>query len=129
MCRIDGCERVEIFQDSDRKARKPHHCTECGRAISIGEVYHYEAGKIEGTLDTYYTCQHCMVGRAWLLANCGGWVYTQILEEVREHAEEYPAIALGLYKLAIGGERKWQRKRGGLMALPQMPRPIEVHRV
>lgn len=126
MCRIDDCERVEIFQKVDRKARKEHSCSECGRPIAIGETYHYVAGKIEGRLDTYYTCSHCMVGQEWLLKNCGGWIYTQVLEEIREHAEEYPKIALGLYKISFGGSRKWQRKRGGLMPLPKMPLSIET---
>jgi hypothetical protein len=127
MCRIDACERVQIFQESRRKARKVHHCTECGRAIAIGESYRYEAGICEGYLDTHKTCDHCMVARQWLLDNCEGWVYSQVLEEIREHAEEYPKIALGLYKIAIGGARKWKKKHSNdLMPLPKMPRAIEL---
>lgn len=126
MCRIDDCERVEIFNDSDRKARKEYKCGECYRTIAKGETYHYEAGKIEGYLDTYRTCQHCMVARKWLLRECSGWVYEQVIEEIQEHAEEYPKIALGLRKIMIGAKRKWQRKQGGLMPLPLMPRTIEA---
>lgn len=126
MCRIDDAERVEIFQNADRKARKECKCSECWRVIAPGEVYRYEAGKCEGEFETYRTCSHCMVGRQWLLKNCHGYIYTQVLEEIREHAEEYPKIALGLYKISFGGSRKWQRKRGGLMPLPKMPRDISV---
>lgn len=126
MCRIDECERVEIFRDKDRRARKEHKCSECYRAIAAGETYRFECGMCEGEFETYRTCSHCMVARGWLLKNCHGWVYSQVIEEIEEHAEEYPKIALGLRKIMAGARRKWQRKQGGLMPLPLMPRPIEA---
>ena len=68
-----------------------------------------------------------MVGRDWLLQNCGGFVYEQVNEEIWEHAEEYPKIALSLAKIVVGAKHKWKSfGRDGLMPLPKMPRPIEA---
>lgn len=125
MCRVDDCERVEILQNADRKARKRHKCSECYRPILAGETYHYECGICEGSFDTYRTCSHCMVARGWLAENCGGWVYTQVLEEIEEHAEEYPKIAFGLNRIIVGAKRKWQSFGGGLMAIPKMPPELQ----
>lgn len=128
MCRIDDCDgRVEILQSADRKARKEHRCGECGRLIAIGETYHYEFGKMEGRTDTYITCAHCMVARGWLTKNCGGFVYEQVIDETKEHGEEYPALAIPLYRVVVGAKHKWQKFGGGMMPVPKMPPPITVH--
>jgi hypothetical protein len=127
MCRIDGAERVNIFQSADRKARKEHRCDECRRTILPGEVYHYEFGELEGDPETYRTCQHCLVAREWLLKNCEGWIYTQVMEEIWEHVEEYPKLGLPLMRIYVGARRKWKSFKGGLMALPKMPPAITIH--
>lgn len=128
MCRVDECDgRVEVLQSKDRKARKEHGCGECGRVIVIGETYHYEFGTMEGHADAYVTCAHCMTGRGWLQKNCGGFVYEQTVDELNEHAQDYPALRLPLYRVVVGAKRQWQRFGGGLMNMPKMPPPIEIH--
>lgn len=124
MCRVDYDEVVEIFQAADRKARKEQKCIECRRVIAPGETYHYEFGKFDGDAVTYKTCSHCMVAREWLQVNCGGWIYDEVIEEIREHAEEYPRLAIPLLRIAVGARRKWQAFKGGLMALPKQAPPI-----
>jgi hypothetical protein len=126
MCRIDGAERSISVQDKDRFAIKNHRCGECGRTIMAGEKYHYDTTIYEGSRDSFKTCGHCMVGRAWLLKNCGGFIYTEIMDEVREHAEEYPKLAMPLLRLCAAARRKWQG-RNGLMPLPAPPPDIEAH--
>jgi hypothetical protein len=128
MCMIDGCdERVEVLQSADRKARKEHRCGECHRAIAMGETYHYEFGILMGETETYRTCAHCMVAREWLRQNYGGWVYEMTIEEMVEHAREYPKLAMPLYRVAAGARRHWRSSSGTLMALPKMPPAITVH--
>lgn len=127
MCAIDDAERVETLQDVMRKARKEYRCGECSRAIRTGETYRYVFGKLEGDRVTYRTCQHCLIGREWLTINCGGWLYEGVMEEIEEHAAEYPKIALPLLRIAVGARRKWQRFDGaGLMPFPKLPPAIGV---
>lgn len=126
MCRIDGTETVEIFHSANRRARKPYKCIECGRSIVIGETYHYEFGTLEGFAETYRTCSHCMVAREWLRVNCGGWIYSDVIDEIREHAEEYHKIALPLLRLVVGAKRKWRSFAGGVSKLPKLPPPLEA---
>lgn len=125
MCRVDDADRVEMLQSGQRKARKEHRCDECGRTITVGEFYLYEGGVFEGDLQVYKTCAHCLVGRKWLWDNCGGHIFTQVCEEIQEHAQEYPAIAFPLYRFAVGVHRKWKSFRDdGLMPVPQALPPL-----
>ena len=127
MCRIDGAERCMVIQSKDRKAAKMHLCSECGREIALGETYHYETTIFEGSRDSSKTCAHCMVGREWLIKNCGGFIYGEVIEEIQEHGDEYPKLRLPLYRVVAGARRKWQRFGNGLMTVPKMPPPISVH--
>jgi hypothetical protein len=125
MCMIDDAEPWDLSKSYQVKARKPHACVECGRAIAAGETYTLDKGLYEGYWDTNKTCAHCKVGQQWLASNCGGWMYECVREEMQEHAREYPAIAFGLLRVAVGIKRDWKRFDGaGLMAIPQIPRAI-----
>lgn len=124
MCRIDDCERFEVSTTVQVKARKPHTCGECRRTISVGETYTKDTGLHEGYWSAFKTCGHCLIGRQWLVKNCGGFVYEQVADEVEEHAHEYPPIAPGLLRVHRGMSRQW--KRGDrLMNIPRMPRSIQ----
>lgn len=126
MCRIDGAERMTLLQEATRTARKAHFCGECCRVIAAGERYNYQFGAYEGESEAHKTCPHCMVARDWLLVNCGGWIYEQVGEEIIEHAEEYPKLALPLLRLAVGMRRMWKGFHGGLMPLPKQAPAITV---
>lgn len=127
MCRIDGAERAEVHSGHQRKARKLHKCSECRRQINVGETYQYDFTVFEGSPDTYKTCQHCCVLREWLLKNCGGYIYTEVADEVREHAEEYRYLAIPLLRVTAGARRKWKRFGSDeLMPIPTLPPPITV---
>src|SRR5665213_2830283 len=109
MCRIDDCdERWEWWDTSFRKARKPYKCEECHGPIVVGETYEYTVAKYDGHLDVYRTCAHCQVAKAWLYANCGGALVSEVIEEIKEHAEEYPRLALPLLRIVAGARRKWR---------------------
>jgi hypothetical protein len=126
MCRVDDAERCTQLQLCERKARKEHRCSECYRTIAKGERYRYEVTVYDGFTSTIKTCKHCWVAREWLTENCGGFIYKQVLEEIREHAEEYPRLALPLYRICTAAGRKWQRfDNSGLMSVPKLPPSIE----
>lgn len=120
MCMSDDADRVTPINDGEyRKARKPHKCQECRREIAVGETYHYETFRNDGRFEQHKTCSHCMVVRDWLSAECGGWVYTMVEEDIREHAD-YHGLRVKL--LAVGMARNWRRKDGRMWPLPKMPK-------
>src|SRR5271154_1617951 len=122
MCRIEHSDgQSEVWVPTDRKARKDHRCTECGRAIKAGEMYQHVFSVTNGDAGVEKTCRHCRVGQEWLLKNCGGYIYGEVSEELAEHAEEYPQIALPLLRFVVGRDRKW--KRFGSDDLMPLPRP------
>jgi hypothetical protein len=122
MCRIDGGERAEVYVAKIRKAAKAHKCYECRRQINTGERYHNAKVIYEGQPDEFKTCAHCTVGVAWLKHNCGGYMFGDVMEDIREHADEYPAIAKPIMDYVARMRRQWQRADGrGLLAAP---RPI-----
>jgi hypothetical protein len=127
MCNIDDAERVFILQESTRKARRAHKCDECRRDIEVGEAYQYEFGKLDSDAVAYRTCRHCLVGRAWLSTNCGGWVYGSVIEEIAEHADQYPALAGPLREIEAKAKSKWRMPNGDLMPVCALPPPITVH--
>jgi len=121
MCRIDDAERYEFAAIVRPKARKQHKCCECGRAILPGERYESMSGKLDGEIERLKTCEHCASARDWLITHCGGFVFTQVDEELREHFHEgYRADRVG--RLIIGIKRQWKAFRGGMMPVPVVAR-------
>lgn len=122
MCRIDGNEYPpEMFTETHPTARKEHRCCECGRVIHPGERYE----RIDGVWDradgmqTYKTCSHCQMARSWLQAECGGFLFTEVAEDLRDHF--YDGGMEDRYwigRMVIGMRHRWQGKRG-LMPVPR----------
>lgn len=127
MCYIDDGIPSEVFVAHDRTARKDHQCTECGRTIARGERYRYTFTVTEGRAETDKTCAHCMVGRGWMLENCGVYYLGHLMSDMLEHAEEYPDLKDGLLEIVAGMRRKWRAFEGdGLMPAPTMPEGINA---
>jgi hypothetical protein len=121
MCAIDDAEIFVKWERRERKAIKPHECSECRREIAKGETYHFEKGLLSGMgWESSKRCAHCEVGARWLVEECHGYCINQVREEIHEHAQDYHAK--GLWRLVVGADRKWQRFDGaGLMPIPAMP--------
>lgn len=121
MCRFDdGDSEPEWLSETRPVARKPHRCGECGRVIQAGEHYERSTGvwdRKEG-ITTYRTCAHCLVARGWLQIECGGWLFGEVHEDLREHFHGggmEDRYRLG--RLVVGMQKRWQGKRG-LMPVP-----------
>lgn len=118
--------RVVVLHERHPVARKEHKCNECRRGINRGESYMVERYVFDGEQKTHKTCAHCQVVRNWIAAECGGWVYSGLREDIQEHVQEgYYGFAVK--KLAIGVGRKWTRKDGRPWPIPAMPPVTAQH--
>lgn len=106
MCMIDDAEPIYPKRITQPKARKEHKCCECGRPIEIGERHEHVSGICDRRMFSERTCEGCQWAREWLDESCGGFCYTIVLEELKEHRRE--GYADNLLMLRIRGmERKW----------------------
>lgn len=119
MCMIDGAERYYPETDEWRTARKEHRCGECNRTIRRGERHHVGGGAMEGDWYTHRTCAHCATVREWLRAECSGWVYEAVAEDLLEHFREGMGIWLG--RAVVGMRRQWRRRDGTAMPVMALP--------
>lgn len=129
MCMADlGDDRPDIYQSEIRTARKEWQCDECGRKIKPGEPYHKASMLYERHWSDWRICRHCRVAAAWLIENCGGFLHAGVLEDLYEHASEYPSIAAGILRIKVGAQRAWRRfDKAGLMPVPRMPAGISEY--
>lgn len=121
MCYCDF-DRPKVAHETVRTARKEYRCDECGRAIAKGELYENHRLLHEDSWSTYRWCLHCAVaqGIAADLADCHCWLYTQVWEDLREHAKDERNPALS--RLVIAARRQWTYcrgpKKGRLVPIP-----------
>lgn len=119
MCMADGADSPDVWRQWERRARKPHKCDECGRQIAKDERYLYaEAHDTEVGWWSTKRCSHCCVLAAWLREECGRYLVHGVLDDFREHAEEYQRF--DLWRLTWGARNKWNRK-GALLPVPKVP--------
>jgi hypothetical protein len=55
--------------------------------------------------------------RRWLGKECGGWLYTAVVEDFRNHAE-YGARPFAFMRAAVAASLQWRNRRGRLLAIP-----------
>ena len=85
----DDYEQAEFYQLENRKARKPHKCYECRRAIQPGEKYEHVRAKWDGDFSTIYTCGLCAEIRT--VFSCGeGYCHGSLWDDMYEIA--FPAL-------------------------------------
>jgi hypothetical protein len=129
MCRT-GDDEQTILRSSTHKARIAHVCNECRRAIMPGESYASTFMVFEGLGHTFKVCAHCGVMCQWLVKNCDGYVFDQVIEDIDEHALAYektlPEISAALAALTNGAAKKWADPAGGLMPIPAVPAAISA---
>lgn len=119
MCSIDYADGYSTYlQDIHRKARKPHKCGECYRAINKGEVYLYEVVVFDEQVSSHKTCLHCEIARKWLEQNCSGFVWGEVEEDLAEHCDT--GMPIEIFKYTVGMRRQWTTIKGELMKLPRV---------
>jgi len=121
MCQfLDDAEIANVLSSAWRKARKGHRCAECGRPIAAGETYFAERLMVDGSFDFVKTCAHCRVARDWLEAECRGWLYRGVAEDIHSHAQDQ-RFPPGVRLLAHGMRQRWCRPDGRLYPVPRLP--------
>ncbi len=121
MCMMDDADgMVNVLSEARPLAKREHRCSECGRTIGPGEQYLREAFRWDGEFQSHKTCKHCEVARNWLSAECGGWCYGGVEEDVREHCFGH-GYGMDLYRLAVGMAWRWRTPRGRLLPVPADP--------
>jgi hypothetical protein len=119
---FDNCDgTVNVLHERHPTARIEHKCGECFRVIKPGEKYMVERYVFDGSASTHKTCEHCQRVRSWLLSECGGFMYSGIEEDIREHADD-PHYGIAVKMMAVGMARCWTRKNGKPWPLPRMPK-------
>lgn len=89
MCMIDTADLFTVHVRERRTARKRRRCDECRIWIEPGERYEHARGLLDGRWSVYATCEACIDGPcAWLMDQCGGWLYHGVWEDLDEHWEE-----------------------------------------
>lgn len=119
MCRIEQADDGKMVTALDRRARKEHRCSECRRTIHPAEHYELVRGLWDDRWDAYKTCTHCQVARSWLERECGGWVYTEVFDELIEHWEEDLIYrSFWLARVIAGMKHRWH---DGRIPVPDLP--------
>lgn len=121
MCRVEDAYPWKVFHSEWRTARKAHKCGECRREIEPGERYYYATGITSGydKWGVFKTCAHCNYAAQWLMAECNGYLFGGVQEELEEHWHEEPLMrSLDLGRRIIGMRRKWRTPTGELVAVP-----------
>ena len=107
MCMLsDDYEPWQVHRRKERRARKQHSCTECGRRIFSGENYVEVVGLFDGQWSRFTTCRHCEAASEWLIVACGGYPYTMLGEELHEHRPANDSVLDRLYE---GFRAKWDQ--------------------
>lgn len=121
MCMIDDSDGTvtSIDEGKYRVARSKHKCMECARVIDPGESYYIEVYRFDGRVTRHKTCAHCMVVRGWLEDECGGWLYTAIEEDARQHVfDNRGYYGIDLYRAVVGMAWQWRTRSGRLLPVP-----------
>lgn len=119
----DSGSSTEFIHTQMRKARKPHHCSECGNAIAKGETYEWSSGKSDGDLWSFHTCAPCAeIAEAFY---CDGRWFGGMLWEQMD--DVFGGIGMGcLAKLQTARAKaflleRWQEWKGLPRAMPCSP--------
>lgn len=91
-----------FYEACEVKGRKEHKCSECLRAIAIGERHEYVKGLWEGDFDQFRTCSECVLLRESLKIDCFG--HGQLMDELDDHRDT-PSVIEFFERRQVNWER------------------------
>jgi hypothetical protein len=132
VCRVDDAERATIWDEKERTAAKTHPCSECRRTIAVGERYRHISTLSDSRWSRDYVCAHCTAAATWLSVTCGGYLLTEVLEELVEHWDEgYRSVPFA--RMIAGMRQRWHEGRDpvptGVRAMATAMLQARVHPV
>ncbi len=110
-------ESPEFYHCETRRAKKDHCCSECGRAITLGESYEHVHAKWNGDISTFKTCPRCLALKEWVEAHvpCFCWAHGNIIDDAietaRGYAHEAPGLLFGAYRRQVAIRRQSRFKQ------------------
>lgn len=129
MCYCDDADPQITGGSVERKARKPHKCYECRRAIAKGETYTEHSGLWrDGGWMTFRWCEHCAAAQEvhQAITKCHCYTFGGLWEGIRDSLPGFGDVRdVAVCRLIAGMDREWRRRRGPrkgeLMPLPVVP--------
>jgi len=118
MCRIHDVDGDIGTDGADIIVTKEQiQCTECKRSIGFGEKHHHykwydytEDGELDYdsrvALQAKF-CDHCQEASVWLMKVCNGWMAGEVVEEIKEHYDEYRDEFLFQIVESVSLHRPW----------------------
>lgn len=83
-CPLQGCDEYAVAgTDVIRRARKAHHCYECGETIAKGDKYEYATSLYDAHWSTYRTCLSCAEIRDHFA--CNGFYYGRLWDDLADN--------------------------------------------
>lgn len=115
MCRFHPDEPYWDFATQKvKKASIEWLCTECMRVIHRGEHYMHTAAKYEKKWYKYHTCLQCIEAAKVLGYFCGGWMWYQVIADLKEHGFDPTGSRSAIEDLVFEMERGWVSESCGL---------------
>jgi hypothetical protein len=120
MCAIDSADDYpEFMTEYNHSAKKEHICSECRRIIYPKETYYKVVGKWDGDLRTYKHCSHCQVAAKLLQKYCGGYIFSEIRDDIHEHIGQGYEWDRDARRIYAGMRCQW-KFNGELMTVPEI---------
>lgn len=79
---VYACAGDSFVREKTIRARKQHHCCECGDVIEKGEEYQVASGCWDGSWYHFKTCSFCVMLRDTYCP--GGYIYGELAETIQE---------------------------------------------
>lgn len=114
-CYCDTGDIPALYVKTTVRARKAHHCAECGNRMQVGEAHEAVRSLHDGHFSTTRTCPRCLEVRAYVTAHapCFCWMHHTMLDDARDTLREYGSESAGFW---IGGMKRVLRAERGVAA-------------
>lgn len=106
----------EFYSEVNRRAAKPHRCSECLCAIDVGDKYVVCAGKSDGDFFTVKVCEPCM-DLIHEFAESNSWTFGDLwptIESQWSHGQPVQSCINAVPTVAMKSKllEQWRRYKG-----------------
>lgn len=87
VCPADNYDPPDIYNVKTVKARKEHHCYECGDVIPVGRRYEYVRALYDGSWSSFRTCLVCVAIREDFRGKGCGFLHGDLWQSLKDTYE------------------------------------------